>query len=194
MSQVSPDGRFVATTINPLQAAGVRDAPSNYYVANFKDYRFLQVFYPTRGILSWYSQATGILQPLPGADDPRFVQMGAVWSPDGQYLVFARAEARDPSPPGVPLARFASDPNELPMQYDLYRIPFHDGKGGQPGTDRGRIAKRHEQLVSEGLARWPLDRVREIAQRAADASRQPVVHRAGRAAAKRGACAATRRS
>jgi hypothetical protein len=99
-------------------------------VANFKDYRFLQVFYPTRGILSWYSRQTGVLQPLPGADDPRFVQMGAVWSPDGESLVFARAPAADPDPPGVPLAKFANDPGELQIQYDLYRIPFHDGVGG----------------------------------------------------------------
>ena len=35
LSQISPDGRFVATTIDPVQASGVRDAPSNYYVANF---------------------------------------------------------------------------------------------------------------------------------------------------------------
>ena len=130
-------GGIVATTINPLQASGGRDAPSNYYVANFKDYRFLQVFYPTRGILSWYSRATGVLQPLPGADDPRFVQMGAVGVPDGQYLVFARAEARDPNPPGMPLAHFANDPNELPIQYDLYRIPFRNGRG-RHGRSRSR--------------------------------------------------------
>jgi len=132
LSAVSPDGRFVVTTINPLQAAGGREAPSNYYVANFKDYRFLQVFYPTRGLLEWYSRETGILQPLPGADDPRFVQMGAVWSPDGRYLVFARAAARDPDPPGMAPARFANDANELPMRYDLYRIPFRNGAGGTP--------------------------------------------------------------
>ena len=137
LSQVSPDGRFVVTTINPLQATGGREAPSNYYVANFKDYRFLQVFYPTRGLLNWYSRATGILQPLPGADDPRFVQMGAVWSPDGQSLVFARAEARDPDPPGMTPARFANDPNELPMRYDLYRIPFRNGEGGRPEPIQG---------------------------------------------------------
>jgi tetratricopeptide (TPR) repeat protein len=156
MSQVSPDGRFVVTTINPLQASGAREAPSNYYVANFKDYRFLQVFYPTRGILSWYSKATGILQPLAGADDPRFVQMGAVWSPDGQYLVFARAEARDPSPPGVPLARFAGDPNELPVQYSLYRIPFQEGKGGHPepiaGASENGMSNSFPKVSPDG--RW----------------------------------------
>jgi tetratricopeptide (TPR) repeat protein len=136
MSQVSPDGRFVVTTIDPLQAAGKSDS-SNYYVANFKDYRFLQVFYPTRGILSWYSKAAGVLQPLPGADDPRFVQMGAVWSPDGRYLVFARAVAKDANPPGRPMAQYANDPNELPMKYDLYRIPFRAGKGGTPEPIKG---------------------------------------------------------
>ena len=133
MSQVSPDGQFVATTINPAELDGPRTrAPrSNYYVTNYRDYRFLQVFFPTRGILAWYSRATGILQPLPGADDPRFVQMTAVWSPDGQYLVFARAEAQEPNPEGAPPALAANDPNERQVRYDLYRIPFNGGRGGK---------------------------------------------------------------
>jgi len=155
MSQVSPDGRFVVTTIDPLQAAGKSDS-SNYYVANFKDYRFLQVFYPTRGILSWYSKAAGVLQPLPGADDPRFVQMGAVWSPDGKYLVFARAEAKDANPPGRPMAQFANDPNELPVKYDLYRIPFRDGKGGAPepieGASQDGMSNSFPKISPDG--RW----------------------------------------
>ena len=130
MSQVSPDAQHVVTTVNPAAMSGAAAPPSNYYVANFKDYRYLQVFFPARGILGWYSRETGVLRPLPGADDPRFVQMGAVWSPDGQRLVFARAAAADPDPPGVPLAKFANDPNELQIKYDLYRIPFHDGAGG----------------------------------------------------------------
>jgi len=149
MSQVSPDGQYVVTTVNP-------GSPSNYYVANFKDYRFLQVFYPTRGILGWYSRQTGVLRPLPGADDPRFVQLGAVWSPDGQYLVFARARAADPNPPGVPLAAFANDPNELQIQYDLYRIPFRDGQGGVPepiaGASRNGMSNTFPKVSPDG--RW----------------------------------------
>ncbi len=141
MSQVSPDGRRVVTTLNPAALARPRwDAgndspapvPSNYYVANFSDYRFLQVFYPTRGVLQWYGRDTGELRPLPGAADPNFVQMGAVWTPDGRQLVFARAPARDPNPKGVPLAAYANDPNETPVRYDLYRIPFNEGDGGTP--------------------------------------------------------------
>jgi Flp pilus assembly protein TadD len=139
MSQVSPDGRYIVTTMSdPGQGQSDyqrRQAPqdllANYYVANFKDYRFLQVFYPTRGILAWYSKATGMLRPLPGADDPRFVHANVVWSPDGSYLVFARAEAKDAYPPGSKQAERANDPNETQMRYDLYRIPFDEGRGGE---------------------------------------------------------------
>ncbi|MGO9012498.1 MAG: tetratricopeptide repeat protein [Bryobacteraceae bacterium] len=158
MSRVSPDGQYVVTTVNPAALGDTPSAapPSNYYVANFKDYRFLQVFYPTRGILCWYSRKTGVLQPLAGADDPRFVQMGAVWSPDGQYLVFARAAATDPDPPGVPLAKFANDPNELQIKYDLYRIPFHDGQGGVPepvaGASRNGMSNTFPKVSPDG--RW----------------------------------------
>jgi tetratricopeptide (TPR) repeat protein len=71
------------------------------------------------------------MQPLAGADDPRYVHTNAVWSPGGEYLVFSRAEAGDPYPEGRKMAEFATDPNETPIQYDLYRIPFNAGKGGK---------------------------------------------------------------
>src|SRR5665811_1974932 len=104
MSQVSPDGKYVVNTINDPRVTGpndTSDAIGKYYVVNFKDYRFLQVFYPTRGILAWYSREAGLLQPLPGADDARYVHTSAVWSPDGKYLVFSRAQARDAYAPGA---------------------------------------------------------------------------------------------
>lgn len=129
MSQVSPDGRFVATTTEV-----------QYYVANFTDYRFLQVFYPTRGILAWYNRADGKVQALPGADDPRFVQSNAVWSPDGQYLVFVRAQATESYPKGRKMAEYSNDPNEVQIQYDLYRIPFRNGAGGVAEPIRGASA------------------------------------------------------
>jgi len=133
MSQVSPNGRYVMTTIKP---PGTKNWQF-YYVSNFTDYRFLQVFYPTRGILAWYDREAKQLKPLPGADDPRFVQASAVWSPDGKYLVFARAEAKDPSPPGGKMAQYANDPAEVQIQYDLYRIPFNGGRGGTPEPIEG---------------------------------------------------------
>jgi len=131
MSQVSPDGQFVVTSI---EVPGMRERylEKRLYNGFYKDYGFGQVFFPTRGILAWYSRATGKLQPLPGADDPRYVQACAFWSPDGEYLVFSRAEAKDPYPEGRKPAQYANDPNETQIQYDLYRIPFNSGKGGTP--------------------------------------------------------------
>jgi tetratricopeptide (TPR) repeat protein len=128
MSQVSPDGKYVMTTIKP---PGTKSWQF-YYVANFTDYRFLQVFYPTRGILAWYDREAKKLRPLPGADDPNLVQASAVWSPDGKYLVFARAGAKDPNPADGKMAAYANDPAEVQIQYDLYRIPFNGGRGGTP--------------------------------------------------------------
>ncbi|WP_321470637.1 tetratricopeptide repeat protein [uncultured Paludibaculum sp.] len=135
MSQLSPKGDTVVTTVDTPGST-----TSNYYVANFTDYRFLQVFFPTRGRLAWYRGDTGILQSLPGADDPAYVHFGAVWSPDGQSLVFARAPVQDPNPPGQPVARFANDPHELQIQYDLYRIPFNNGQGGRAEPIAGASA------------------------------------------------------
>ena len=152
MSQVSPDGKYVLSTF----AGPEQDIPSSFFVQNFKDYRFLQVFYPTRGILAWYDRATGRREPLPGADDPRYVQTDGVWSPDGKFIVFARAEAKDPSPDGQIPATHANDPNEVQIQYNLYRIPFNDGKGGQPepitGASNNGMSNNFPKVSPDG--RW----------------------------------------
>lgn len=155
MSQISPDGRCVVTSIeNP--GSHIRDFDSRLYNGFYKDYGFGQVFYPTRGILAWYSKATGKLKPLPGADDPRYVQTSAFWSPDGKYLVFSRAEAKDPYYEGQKVAQFANDPNETEIQYDLYRIPFNDGKGGTAerieGASQNGMSNNFPKVSPDG--RW----------------------------------------
>jgi Flp pilus assembly protein TadD len=138
MSQVSPDGRYVVTSVeDPATQAiphvrGIARLANRLFNASYNDYRFGQVFYPTRGILAWYSREEGKLRPLHGADDPRFVHTSAFWSPDGKYLIFSRAEAKDPYPPGAKMPEYANDPNETQIQYDLYRIPFNNGQGGVP--------------------------------------------------------------
>ena len=152
MSQVSPDGRYVVTR---LSGPG-ESLQSGYYVSNFKDYRFLQVFYPTRGILSWYDRATGRVQPLPGADDPKYVQADAFWSPDGKTIVFARAEARDAYPAGKKIAEYTNSPDEVQIQYDLYRIPFNGGNGGTPvpiaGASANGMSNNFPKVSPDG--RW----------------------------------------
>ena len=119
LSRVSPSGRYVVSTLN-----------EDIYVRNFTNYKFVQVFYPTRGILGYYDRLTSEMKPLPGADDPEFVHNGGVWTPDGKSLVFSRATAMDAYQPDQPLAKYAGDPNELQIKFDLYRIPFNEGRGG----------------------------------------------------------------
>ena len=152
MSQVSPDGRYVLTMLRGLD----KELARTYYVVNFKDYNFLQVFYPTRGILAFYDRATGQRRALPGADDPSYVQTDGVWSADGQFIVFARAEAREPYAPGLKLPEHANDPEETQIQYDLYRIPFNGGKGGQPvaiaGASHNGMSNNFPKMSPDG--RW----------------------------------------
>ena len=169
LSRISPDGQYAVTTLN-----------ESLYVANFTNYKFLQVFYPTRGILAWYSRKTGEMKALPGADDTSYVQCDPAWSPDGKSLVFARAKAFDPYRPGQKLATYANDPNEPDMRYDLYRIAFDEGRGGTPVRDRGRVRERHEQHLPEGLAGREVDRLHEVQERPAHAARRPAVDRAVR--------------
>ena len=164
MSQISPDARYVITTVNDPgidQSDYQRhkepvDLIRNYYVANFKDYRFLQVFYPTRGVLAWYSRGSAHLEYLPGADDTNYVHTNAVWSPDGKYLVFARAKAQDAYPAGKQVAQYSNDPNETQVQFDLYRIAFNDGKGGKAepilGASRNGMSNSFPKVSPDG--RW----------------------------------------
>jgi len=143
LSRVAPGGRHVVTTVN-----------ESVYVVNFMDWRFLQVFYPTRGILAYYSRETGEMKALPGADDSTVVQCDPAWSPDGESIVFARAPARDSYEEGRPLPRQANDPTELPMQYDLYRVPFNRGKGGSAepieGASQNGVSNTFPKVSPDG--------------------------------------------
>ena len=155
MSQVSPDGKYVVNSIDVPHAHGTR-VLDRLYNGFYENYGFGQVFYPTRGVLAWYSKETGKLQPLPGADDPNYVQTSAFWSPDGKYLIYSRAAARDPYPPGYKRSTYANDPNETQIQYDLYRIPFNGGRGGTPerivGASENGMSNNFPKVSPDG--RW----------------------------------------
>ena len=165
MSQVSPDGRYVVTSIGP---PGVGNAHQNQnpefapglldrlFSITYRNIAFTQVFYPLRGILAWYDRKEQKLRPLPGADDPHFVQTSAFWSPDGKYLIFSRAVARDPYPDGAESPTYANDPREPQIQYDLYRIPFNGGKGGKAepleGASGNEMSNNFPKVSPDG--RW----------------------------------------
>ncbi len=157
MSQVSPDGRYVLTTIDerdPMRLHVAYGLEEKYYFTVYRDYRFGQVFFPTRGVLAWRDVASGRTEPLPGADDPRYVQTDGVWSRDGKWIVFARAEAKTAFPPDAPPALFANDPHETQIQYSLYRIPFNDGRGGKPeriaGASDNGMSNNFPKITPDG--------------------------------------------
>ncbi|MBL7154319.1 MAG: PD40 domain-containing protein [Phycisphaerae bacterium] len=119
-SQVSPDGKYVVSTLN-----------ESVFVVNYPDFRFLQSFYPTRGVLVVYDKSTGQMNALPGADDVEYVHANGCWSPDGEKIVFSRAPAKDKYESET-MATHVGDPNETFIQYDLYVMPFNGGRGGTP--------------------------------------------------------------
>jgi len=133
LSRVSPTGRYVISTVKDRSV----------FVA-LPDIMYSQLFFPIKGILVVYDREKKTFTALPGADDPRYVQTNAVWSPDGRYIVFARAKAYH--------AEHLEQKNSVlvdtkdvpeftvekkPFRYDLYRIPFNDGKGGTPEPLQG---------------------------------------------------------
>lgn len=133
LSQVSPDGRYVVSTVKDKSV-----------FVPMPPLAFSQLFFPVKGILCVYDRQTQKFSSLPGADDPQYVQSNPSWSPDGKYIVFARAKAYDlrhtRGMGKVLLTReecreFTEDGK--PFLFDLYRIPFNDGKGGKAQPIQG---------------------------------------------------------
>jgi len=124
LSQVSPDGRWVVSTVKDQSVFVPRPG-----------LEFSQLFFPVKGILAVYDRETGRFAALPGADDERYVQTNPSWSPDGKSLVFARAKAHSLAAGGDRVLLSAAQCQEFlrdgrPFRFDLYRIPFADGAGG----------------------------------------------------------------
>jgi len=133
LSQISPDGRYVLST--------VKDA--SVFVPK-PDLAFSQLFFPVKGILCVHDRSTGDFAALPGADDPEYVQSNPTWSPDGKHIVFARARAYKLKNISGPRKVLLS-PEECKefleegklFLFDLYRIPFNGGLGGRPEPIQG---------------------------------------------------------
>ncbi|MCP4726371.1 MAG: tetratricopeptide repeat protein, partial [bacterium] len=147
LARVSPSGNYV---VGGMQDRAVFLARDDLYSS--------QLFFPVIGHLAFYNRAEKKIYPLPGADDKKYVQCNAVWSPDGQYITFARNLAPDlktdsipdspslPGSPGLPALTYAEAAEVLGGQqylfeakegatkfrFDLYRVPFNNGKGGEP--------------------------------------------------------------
>ncbi|MHC4323925.1 MAG: hypothetical protein ACYSUX_06600 [Planctomycetota bacterium] len=124
LSQISPDGRYVVSTIRDMSVFVPKP-----------EMAFSQEFFPVRGILCVHNRETGRFHELPGANDPNFVQSNPIWSPDGEYIVFVRAKAPDLRNSKHQDWLTSIESKEFitsgePFQYNLYRIPFNGGQGG----------------------------------------------------------------
>jgi len=132
LSQLSPSGDHIVSTVKDLSVFVPRP-----------DLTFSQLFFPLKGILCVYHRPTGRFEALPGADDKEFVQSNPTWSPDGKHIVFARSRAANLR--NVGRGRVLLTPEECReylqgdrlFKFDLYRIPFNDGKGGKPEPIKG---------------------------------------------------------
>ncbi len=127
LSRMSPDGRYVLSTVKD-RSIFVRK----------NDLYYSQLFFPIKGILAFYDRKTKKFASLPGADDPKYCQSNPVWSPDGKYVLFARAPYY--RKPVIEKMKEAVIPTEYAREfiegktdykYDIYRIPFDGGKGGK---------------------------------------------------------------
>jgi hypothetical protein len=132
-AKISPTGKYMVSTVHEIS-----------YAALTNDFAFCQLFFPTYGVLAWYSVDQKKFQLLPGADDYDFVQTDPSWSWDEKYIVFARAHTKNEYHKDITNIRTHiedADIHELnqrfPIQYDLYRIPFNQGKGGTPEPLQG---------------------------------------------------------
>ncbi len=129
LCQISPNGRYVAGT--------VKDRAVAYFSS---DLMFSQLFFPIKGYLVIYDREAKTFHALPGADDPEYVQTNATWSPDGKYIVFARSRSKAFQTEAMRnLGLLIADQKEAEAYvkegrtflFDLYRIPFNGGKGGE---------------------------------------------------------------
>ena len=136
-SKLSPDGRYIVTTVKD------RVVIKNFPFPPVENITYSQLFFPVNGQLGIYDRETKTLQELPGANLDEYVQTNAIWTPDGENIIFSRAKA-------LPMG---SDPFEIDVKdealikefverkrtfkYDLYMIPFNKGKGGKAEPIKG---------------------------------------------------------
>ncbi len=126
LSQISPDGRYVLST--------VKDRSVFVAVDNLE---YSQLFFPIKGIIAVYDRSNGKFNELPGASDKKYVQSNPNWSPDNHEIMFTRADRYISSKidnSGSVLLKLEDAQEFVDRQrdfkFDLYRLQFNHGRGG----------------------------------------------------------------
>jgi tetratricopeptide (TPR) repeat protein len=152
LCQISPDGKYVAGTVKDRALAVYRP-----------DLMFSQLFFLIKGVLAIYDRRTKTIDTLPGADDPRYVQTNASWRPDGKEIVFARSHNEAFNPESLRTLRSVLVPQKeaedfleggKTFPFDLYRIPFNEGRGGKaepiPGASNNGMSNYFPKFSPDG--------------------------------------------
>lgn len=133
LSQISPDGRYVVSTLKDCEIFVDR-----------KDLEISQLFFPFKGILVVYDRLKKTYTELEGANDTSYVHSNPCWTPDGKNIYFTKALAKHyhesgihngsvPKPEDRPIYQTFEDlymSRDSLMRFDIYKIPFENGKGG----------------------------------------------------------------
>ena len=143
-----PAGRQTAHRFHVAGLARRPDTPSSHASTrtaatwyNFKDYRFLQVFYPTRGILAWYDRATRrTAAPCPAPTTRATCRPTASGVPTASTWSSPARRPGTPIPEGRRLAEYANDPDGDADPVRPLPHPLQRRQRRPAGADRGRLA------------------------------------------------------
>nr|WP_321357348.1 tetratricopeptide repeat protein [uncultured Draconibacterium sp.] len=134
LSQISPDGRYVVSTLKDCEIFVDRN-----------DLAYSQLFFPVKGILVVYDRLNKKYFELEGANDTTFIQSNPCWTPDGKYIYFSKAPAEQYEESGLKNGSVPKD-EDIPhykifeehflkrdslKKFNIYKIPFNNGKGGK---------------------------------------------------------------
>lgn len=115
-AKLSPDGRYVASTINDIAVYKM-----------LPEISYSQLFFPVQGQVAIFDRLEKKFSVLAGADDPEYVQSNPVFNPDGDSLVFIRSKRLGRE---IPVVDFME--RKAFYTYDLYRLPFPNADAVAP--------------------------------------------------------------
>ncbi len=144
LPRLSPTGRQLVASVGVRVELGPPGRPGDP-----------QALVPIAGVLATHDLESGTTRLLAGAADDGSTHVDATWSPDGKWLYFCRAPAVT-TPPGADGWPQGLGSRELPYRFDIWRVPFRGGRGGEaepvPGASEPQVSEFAPRVSPDG--RW----------------------------------------